>query len=134
MFGFDTDTKEIFDETLESIKRLQIDVADFSVLTPFPGTPIFDKFEKEGRILTKNWSQYNLKNVVFQPKNMMPEELLDGIRKMYREFYSPYYSIQRIVKSVQLGIYPFFLVLARNAIAVMNSRSLFFSNKKRKRD
>ena len=129
MFGFDTDTPDVFDETLKVIKELKIDIADFCMLTPFPGTPIFNKLEKEGRILTKDWSQYSLKNVVFEPKNMTPDELIQGLRKMYYEFYSTPYTVKRIVRSLKLGIYPFFLVLARNAIANMNSRRLFTSRR-----
>ena len=129
MFGFDTDDSDVFDETLKVIKELKIDIADFCMLTPFPGTPIFNKLEKEGRILTKDWSQYSLKNVVFEPKNMTPDELIQGLRKMYYEFYSTPYTVKRIVRSLKLGIYPFFLVLARNAIANMNSRRLFTSRR-----
>jgi radical SAM superfamily enzyme YgiQ (UPF0313 family) len=129
MFGFDTDTPDVFDETLKVIKELKIDIADFCMLTPFPGTPIFNKLEKEGRILTKDWSQYSLKDVVFEPKNMTPDELIQGLRKMYYEFYSTPYTVKRIVRSLKLGIYPFFLVLARNAIANMNSRRLFTSRR-----
>ncbi len=124
MFGFDTDTNEVFDETLKTIKELEIDVADFCILTPFLGTPVFEKFEKEGRILTKDWSKYTMKNVVFEPKNMTPEELLQGVRKMYAEFYSTSYTVKRVIKSLRLGLFPFFLVLARNAIANMNARRL----------
>ena len=129
MFGFDTDDSDVFDETLKVIKELKIDIADFCMLTPFPGTPIFNKLEKEGRILTKDWSQYSLKNVVFEPKNMTPDELIQGLRKMYYEFYSTPYTVKRIVRSLKLEIYPFFLVLARNAIANMNSRRLFNSRR-----
>ena len=125
MFGFDTDTKEVFDETLKTIKELEIDVVDFCILTPFLGTPVFEKFEKEGRILTRDWSKYTMKNVVFEPKNMTPEELLQGVRKMYAEFYSTSYTVKRVIKSLRLGLFPFFLVLARNAIANMNARRLF---------
>ncbi len=125
VFGFDTDIKDVFDDTLRTIKNLEIDVADFSVLTPFPGTPLFVKLEKEGRILSKNWSKYNMKNVVFKPRNMTPEELLKGVRKMYMEFYSTPYTVRRAIKSLRLGIYPFFLILERNISANMNSRRLF---------
>jgi radical SAM superfamily enzyme YgiQ (UPF0313 family) len=128
MFGFDNDTKDVFNETLRMIKELQIDIADFCILTPFPGTPIYNKLEKEGRILTKDWSQYTLKNVVFNPKNMTPEELMQGLRKMYYEFYSIGYTVKRVARSLGLGIYPFFLVLARNTIANMNSRRLLSSS------
>lgn len=125
MFGFDTDTSDVFDETLKAIESLKIDIADFCVLTPFPGTPIFNKLDKEGRLLTKDWSKYNLKNVVFEPKNMTPEELTQGLKKMYAEFYSTGYTMKRITRSLKLGLYPFFLVFARNMVANMNSRRLF---------
>jgi radical SAM superfamily enzyme YgiQ (UPF0313 family) len=124
MFGFDTDTPDVFDETLRMIKELQIDLADFCVLTPFPGTPIYNKLDKEGRIITKDWSQYNLKNVVFKPKNMTPDELIHGLKKMYYEFYSTGYTAKRIIRSLGLGLYPFFLVLVRNIVGNMASRRL----------
>lgn len=125
MFGFDTDTKDVFNETLKAIRDLEIDVVDFCVLTPFPGTPLFNKFEKQGRIMTKDWSKYNMKDVVYKPKNMTSEELLQGLRKMYTKFYSTPYTIRRVIRSLRLGIYPFLVVLSRNIIANMNSRVLF---------
>jgi len=126
MFGFDTDTKEVFDETLEMIKDLKIDVVDFCVLTPFPGTPIFNRLEKEGRILTKDWSKYN-ENVVFTPKYMNPEELIQGVRKIYGGFYSLPYTVKRVLRSFRLGFYPFILILERNFAASMSHRRLLHS-------
>jgi radical SAM superfamily enzyme YgiQ (UPF0313 family) len=125
MFGFDTDTKDVFDKTLTTIKKLQIDVADFCILTPFPGTPLFKKLEEERRIITKNWTYYNMKNVVFQPKHMAPDELLQGVRKLYNDFYSTPYTMKRVIQSMRLGLYPFSLVLARNLIANMNRKLLY---------
>ncbi len=127
VFGFDTDTKDVFKETMKLIQELKIDVADFLVLTPYPGTPIFNRFEKEGRIITKDWSKYTMKNVVFTPEHMTPKELLYGVRKMYKEFYSAPYTVRRALKSLKLGIYPFFLTFERNLTAHMNSRRLFSS-------
>ena len=126
MFGFDTDTKDVFDETLKQINKLGIDAADFCILTPFPGTPVYDKLEKEKRILTKDWSQYNLKNPVFKPKNMTPEELLAGVRKMYYEYYSRSNNIRRIFRSMGLGMLAFLLVFQRTFAAAMSHRKLFF--------
>jgi radical SAM superfamily enzyme YgiQ (UPF0313 family) len=126
MFGFDTDTKDVFDETLKMIKDLEIDIVDFCILIPFPGTPIFNKLEKEGRILTKDWSKYK-SNIVFMPKNINREELLGGVRILYRDFYSISYTIKRVVKSIRLGFYPFILVLERNLAASMSHRHLFNS-------
>jgi radical SAM superfamily enzyme YgiQ (UPF0313 family) len=127
VFGFDTDKRDVFKETFKMIQDLKIDVADFLILTPYPGTPIFKQFEKEGRIITKDWSKYNMKRVVFQPKNMTSDELIHGVRKMYKEFYSAPYTIKRALKSLRLGLYPFFLTFERNLTAHMNSRKLFSS-------
>ncbi|KYK30283.1 MAG: hypothetical protein AYK22_04050 [Thermoplasmatales archaeon SG8-52-3] len=131
IFGFDTDTKDVFNETLKMIKDLRIDLADFCILTPFPGTPLYDRLDKEGRLFEKNWSKYTMRNVVFKPKNFTPEELIDGVKKMYIEFYSTKNTIIRIFRSLKLGIYPFFLLLARNAIANMNSKFLYVSQTKK---
>ena len=131
MFGFDSDTKDIFDETLKMIKELKIDLADFCILTPFPGTPLFNKLEKEGRIFTSDWSKYTMRNVVFDPKNMTSDDLLQGVIKMYIDFYSTKNTVKRIFRSLRFGIYPFFLVLARNTVANMNSKILFASKVKK---
>jgi radical SAM superfamily enzyme YgiQ (UPF0313 family) len=124
VFGFDTDTPDVFKETLKAIKELKIDIADFCVLTPFPGTPIFNKYEKEGRIITKDWSKYDLKHVVFKPKNMTQDELVKGMKKLYLGFYSTPYTIKRIIRSLRYGFYPFFTVFGRNFVANMNSRRI----------
>ena len=125
MFGFDTDTVDVFSATLRMIKQLKIDVADFSVLTPFPGTPVFQQLEKEKRILTKDWAQYNLKTIVFKPNQLTIFEITKGLQQLYREYYSPGYTVQRIITGFRWGFYPFFVILARNMVALMNSRRLF---------
>ncbi len=127
VFGFDTDTKDVFDSTISMIKDMKIDIVDFLVFTPFPGTPLFDTLEKECRILTKDWSKYNMKNVVFKPKNMASKDLLFGIRKMYSEFYSTAYAVRRVLNCLKLGLYPFFLMLERNVSARMQMRLLEYS-------
>ena len=126
IFGFDSDKNEVFDETLTLIKKLGIDAADFNILTPLPGTPLYYKLEKENRILTKDWSKYTLKNPVFKPKNMTYEELILGVRKMYNEYYSSPNNIKRIFKSIRLGLLPFLLVSQRTFAAAMSHRKLFF--------
>jgi radical SAM superfamily enzyme YgiQ (UPF0313 family) len=124
MFGFDNDTKDVFDKTLKTIKKMKIDIADFSILTPFPGTPIFNDLKKEKRIITKDWSKYNMHDVVFKPKNMNPKELIDGVKEMYEKYYSIKNTIYRIILSMKLGFYPFFLVLFRNIITSMGSKQI----------
>jgi radical SAM superfamily enzyme YgiQ (UPF0313 family) len=124
MFGFDSDTPAVFSKTLSVIHRLGIDVADFSILTPFPGTPMFDKFEKENRILTHDWTKYNMHSVVFQPKQMTPDELKSGVKYLYQQFYQPISSVKRISQCLSFGIFPFSAVVSRNLIALMSSQRL----------
>lgn len=122
MFGFDTDTPEVFERTLHWIKDLTIDVADFSILTPFPGTPLFTRLADERRIRSNDWDSFNMAHVVFTPKQMTPEELRQGVQMMYHEFYKPSYTIKRIIQNLPRGLYPFFVVLMRNSVATLNSR------------
>jgi len=89
VFGFDGDTKNVFDETLTACEALGIDGATVSILTPFPKTPIYEQLKKEGRLLSEDWGRYNSKTTVtFQPKNMTPEELYDGYLRFRRKFFS----------------------------------------------
>ena len=102
IFGFDEDTLDIFDTTLEKVMELGIDVLEINTLTPYPGTPLYDKMEREGRLLTKDWSRYNQVDVVYQPKNMTPEELLEGARRVAKEFYSWKNIIKRNVRILSI--------------------------------
>jgi radical SAM superfamily enzyme YgiQ (UPF0313 family) len=88
IFGFDQDTPDIFDTTLEKMYEWELDAAEVNILTPYPGTPLFDRLEKEKRILTRDWARYNQVDVVFKPKNMTEKELLEGTRKVAKEFYA----------------------------------------------
>jgi radical SAM superfamily enzyme YgiQ (UPF0313 family) len=89
VFGFDCDTRSIFSETLDFLEQAGVQNATFNILTPFPGTKLFKKLESQGRILTRDWDKYNSRaDVVFQPKNMSCEDLLDGFHFVNRRFYS----------------------------------------------
>jgi len=125
IFGFDTDIPAVFEQTLKKIQELNIDVVDFSILTPFPGTALFKKLDSQGRILTKEWKLYNMGHAVFQPTHMTPKELEEGIRRIYNEFYTMSFTIKRIVRGLRFGIYPFFVIFARNLVAMMSRRRLF---------
>ncbi len=98
IFGFDQDTIDVFDGTIETLKNWEMDVLEINILTPYPGTKLYERLEKEGRILTKDWSKYNQIDVVFEPKNMTPEELIEGAGKVAKEFYSWPNIIKRDLK------------------------------------
>lgn len=105
VFGFDYDTIDIFGKTTEMIDQCEIDAPLPFILTPLPGTPLFTRLESEGRILTKDWSKYNLGNVVFQPKNMTPDELLTNAIETHKEWYKVSNNVRRILKSLKFGIH-----------------------------
>lgn len=94
VLGFDHDTKEDFAVIPETIDELGIDIPRFSVLTPFPGTDLYNRLKHEGRILTEDWSLYDTEHVVFEPKNMAPDELGRGLHKIWADCY----KIERIIK------------------------------------
>jgi radical SAM superfamily enzyme YgiQ (UPF0313 family) len=88
VFGLDGDDKTIFEKTLNFLGKNRITSATFNILTPYPGTAVFRRFKKEGRLLNENWNDYNHRTVVFRPKNMTPEELAEGFLWMAKNFYS----------------------------------------------
>lgn len=88
VFGLDTDDRDVFKRTVDFIYEAEIDLPQFSVLTPFPGTEVFTELEREGRIIERNWSLYDAEHVVFQPKNMSVEELQNGLIYAWKKSYS----------------------------------------------
>ncbi len=104
VFGFDHDSPRIFQDTLDFLERAGVQNATFNILTPFPGTPLFHRLEAEGRLLTRDWRKYNSRqDVVYQPKQMSPAELLAGFRYANERFYSLSSIAKRLSRSaVQL--------------------------------
>lgn len=100
IFGFDTDKKDVFKLTLDACNSFGIDGATISILTPLPGTPIYEEFKKEGRLISKDWTYYNGKTrVAYTPKNMTSEELFEGYLWFRREFY----SFKSIIKRLRIS-------------------------------
>ncbi len=100
VFGFDEDTESIFAETLDFLEATGVQNATFNMLIPYPGTRLYRRLEAEGRILTQDWSRYHGREaVVFQPKQMSPETLLEGYRYANRRFYSPASIARRLARS-----------------------------------
>ncbi len=89
IFGFDSDTTAVFQDTLRACERLGIDGATVSILTPLPRTPIHEQMIREGRLISEDWSWYDGKTrVAFTPKKMTPEQLYAGYMDFRHRFYS----------------------------------------------
>jgi len=85
VFGFDHDTTDVFRATVERVNQLRIDIPRYSIYTPYPGTRLFARLEEEGRLLSRDWADYDTMHVVYRPKQMSPVELYEGFRWAYRE-------------------------------------------------
>jgi radical SAM superfamily enzyme YgiQ (UPF0313 family) len=88
IFGYDWDTKASFETVVDFTEKTRLDSSLFTILTPYPGTKVFKRMMEEGRLLTTDWSKYDMAHVVFRPKNMTPEELQEGYLEANRRFYS----------------------------------------------
>lgn len=88
LFGTDDDSTDVFENTLDFTIRNGIYSGSFTILTPLPGTELFNALEQEGRISDYDWSRYTFWDVVFQPKRMTSEELASGVAWVYSNFYS----------------------------------------------
>jgi len=88
IFGLDHDDEGVFERTLRFCERNRIELPSFFLLTPLPGTALFQRMEAEGRLLHKDWAQYNGATVVFKPRLMTEETLQRGFNWACREGYS----------------------------------------------
>ncbi len=88
IFGFDEDTADQFRYTVEFCKKNKVGIATFWILTPLPGTVLFEEMEAAGRIEYDNWSMFDLTNVVFQPINFSKQQLYDSFWNSYKELYT----------------------------------------------
>ena len=87
ILGLDEDDKDVFKRTVNFAQEMRLESAQFAWPVPYPGTALGESLDKAGRIVTKDWSQYET-NVVFEPKLMSQEILQMGHKWAWLEFYS----------------------------------------------
>jgi radical SAM superfamily enzyme YgiQ (UPF0313 family) len=76
--GMENDTVDVFDNLYGFIEETSLYATNITVLTPFPGTEIYEKFKREGRLISEDWSAYNGFELTFKPNNMTVEEFEKG--------------------------------------------------------
>jgi radical SAM superfamily enzyme YgiQ (UPF0313 family) len=108
IFGFDDDDATIFQKTVSFIQETGIELPNICILTPFPGTPLFKSLDAENRIRHRNWSQYDMNHVVFEPKNMTAEELLQGYAWSLKYLAAPTSIVSRLKR--RFSSTPYFLI------------------------
>jgi radical SAM superfamily enzyme YgiQ (UPF0313 family) len=89
VLGLDEHTPRIFDDLLDFVIDTELFDVQITYLTPFPGTPLYDRLKREGRLLEDgNWQRCTLFDVNYRPRNMSPEELRQGFHRLAKTLYS----------------------------------------------
>ncbi|MBN2145510.1 MAG: radical SAM protein [Candidatus Aureabacteria bacterium] len=107
IFALDGETEESMKRTIGFAKSLPLSMAKFDICIPYPGTPFYNDLEKQGRILTKDWSKYNchqLEEPLFSHLNVSWQTVGYYYKKAFRDFYfRPSYIGKRILRSIKNG-------------------------------
>ncbi len=88
ILGTDDQDEDYIKRLVDFLLEINLDLAEFTILTPFPHSPIFYKLQAENRILHYNWSEYNAGRVVFQPEKMT----VDSLQNMYNYAWETFYK------------------------------------------
>lgn len=88
VFGFDEDGPDVFDQTTDWLIDQAVETMTAHILTPYPGTRLHARLQREGRLLDHDLTHYNTSRAVFEPKNMTAAELESGYLGAYKRFYS----------------------------------------------
>ena len=87
LLGLDSHTEDDIKRLIDFLLEIELDLAEFTVLTPFPHTRAYDELNKQNRILSKNWDDFSADQVVYQPKNMSPGKLQELLDYAWNTFY-----------------------------------------------
>ena len=87
VFGMDADDESVFSRTVEWAIEHGIETATFHILTPYPGTALYQRMSTQNRLTTADWDRYDTRHVVFTPARMAAAQLESGYHWAYREFY-----------------------------------------------
>ena len=99
IFGLDEDDTSVFKRTYDFIMENKIDAAQLNILTPFPGTRLYETMKKDGRITDSDWAKYHTSEVIFSPKNMTADELQQGYYALFRKTYTWSSILKRCMRS-----------------------------------
>ena len=101
LLGLDEHTEDDIQRLVDFLLEIKLDLAEFTVLTPFPHTRSRDDLVKEGRILTSDWALYTADHVVFKPRHMTPDRLLELYHYAWDTFYQDEPQTYKMYKLLQ---------------------------------
>lgn len=87
LLGLDNQTEDDILRLIDFLLKIDLDLAEFTILAPFPHTKAYDDLMRQGRIFDHDWDHYNAGQVVYQPKNMTPERLQELYEYAWKSFY-----------------------------------------------
>jgi len=87
LLGTDNQDADYIKRLIDFLLEIDVDMAEFSILTPFPHTPVTERYEKQGRILHRDWGRYTTAEAVYTPKNMSPKKLEEMYSYAWDAFY-----------------------------------------------
>ena len=86
--GLDSHTEDFIKELIDFLLEIELDLAEFTVLTPFPHTQAYRQLESENRIFSYNWDEYTADKVVYHPKHISAERLQELLFYAWDTFYA----------------------------------------------
>jgi radical SAM superfamily enzyme YgiQ (UPF0313 family) len=118
IFGFDTDPPAVFESTLAMLDEIEIDAMQASILTPLPGTRLFERMRH--RVVDFDWEHYDYKRAVFEPALMSRQDLEAGLEWINKRFYSPWRILRRLARWLHMvsGLRDIYLPIAILALNV----------------
>ncbi len=101
--GMPTDTIETFKKTIEFAKKIKSSYAQFSVFTPYPGTPIFKEYQE--KIITKKYEDFTQWQLIFEHPNFKPDDISNLLNYSYKQYYFNINWIFKFLVNKIKGIY-----------------------------
>ncbi len=87
LLGMDHHTEDFIKRFIDFLLEIDLDLAEFTILTPFPHTRVFEQMDRENRIIDRDWRHYNAGTVVYKPKLMSPDTLQSLYYEAWKRFY-----------------------------------------------
>lgn len=125
IFGFDTDGWRECMQAVRFARKARLAMSCYIILTPYPGTAVYERFRREGRLLDCTWDQYNGATVCFRPRRMTVDQLRHAQMAAFREFYSTGSAFSR------LGVLPFKKHSWLTNLAIQRGLAYYYSSKGR---
>ncbi len=101
LLGLDSHTEDSIKKLIDFLLEIELDLAEFTVLTPFPHTKAYTDLSRQNRILSHNWDNYSADRVVYQPKHMSAERLQELLDYAWNSFYQDESQKMKMVKLFQ---------------------------------